>query len=75
MKIEPLEFPDVTRRMELPSDEIGKAAGRTGLIGKIRRSNLDTLNLRYLFDVQMEILEKMLDYRSLGFKSEIGMEI
>lgn len=57
------------------SNEIGKAAGRTGLMEKIRRSNLDTLNLRYLFDDQVEMLDRMLNYSSLAFRSDIGMEI
>ena len=41
------------------------------MVGKIRSLNLDTLNLKYLLDVQVE----MLDYRGLGFRGDIGLEI
>lgn len=61
--------------MELLSIEIGKAAGRTGLMEKIGRPNLGTLSLRHLCDDQVEMLERMLDYKSLLFRSDIGMEI
>lgn len=61
--------------MELLSIEIGKAAGRMGLMEKIGRPNLGTLSLRHLCDDQVEMLERMLDYKSLLFRSDIGMEI
>lgn len=61
--------------MELPSVEIGKVAGKIGLLGKIRRSHLDMINLRHLFDFQVEMLDRMLDYRILVFWSDIGLEI
>lgn len=60
----------LTRSMELPSIEFGKAAGKTGLVGKIRSLNLDTLNLKHLLDVQVE----MLDYRCLGCRGDIRLE-
>lgn len=61
--------------MELLAIEIGTAAGRTGLMEKNRRSNLGTLNLRHLCDDQVEMWDRMLDYRRLVFRSDIGMGI
>lgn len=61
--------------MELPSIEIGKATGKTGLMGMIRRLHVATLILRYLLDVQVELLDRGLNYRSLGLRSDIGKEI
>lgn len=61
--------------MELLLIEIGKAAGRTGFMEKIRRSNLGALNSRHLCDDQVEMLDRMLDYKSLLLRSDIGMGI
>lgn len=61
--------------MELRSIEIGKLAGKTGLMGRIRRSHLDMINLKHPFDVHVEMLDRILDYRILGFWSDIGLEI
>lgn len=55
----------------MPSFEIEKASSKTGLKGNSRRSDPSMLNLRHLLDVQVE----MLDYRILGFRSDIGLEV
>ena len=51
--------------MELPSPEIRMAEGRAGFgdRGKIRTSGLDTLNLKHLTIIQVEILSKQMAIR------------
>lgn len=53
--------------MEWPLTEeklMGKAAGGTGLEGKVKNSILDMLSVRCLLDSQVEILRRQSDTRA-----------